>query len=768
MIKVLTTTALGAVLLAGVSHARKGNAMDAKVLSVADQIDSFKLPRGFKIELVSSEKEGAIKPISIAFDDAGRLWTQTASEYPQDKNAEKFAAGGKDKILVFKEPWARGPHKPHVFADGLVMPVSVLPHDDGVYMVHGPDIEFLKDTDGDGKADSRKKLVTGFGIQDTHTTVHQLTRTPGGWINFSQGCNAKGTITMANGKTQPFNGSLIGRMNEKGTKVEKIGAGMNNIWTWEINDEGRTFIHEANDLGYSQAAFDRDANYPSFVRTKVHADAPLHPPTAEGLGLGGTGFSGIANMEDTTRGFPKEWQGVNFVANPITGSINAVRYERNEDGVYEFKKLKDFLTSNDPMFRPVAITVGPDGALYVIDWYNRIISHNELPVDHPARDKESGRIWRISHQSQKATGIPNVEKATDEMLIRHLISDNNWEARAAWHQIGKRQVKSAIPKLKLVITRPNFDDGQRVMAIWAMEALGYFDLDLWKTMLKSKNENVRFEAIRALSSLKPPAKDVDRLLKVMAKDSSFYVRNEVVRYYRDLPRELSSEQRELLESMVTAEKDLPNKKVKGWKGQYLRPGGSYEPVFLNFLVDKALNKEVTEEEFDETPYNKFIAEHPQRSTEDEKALYANIHRLTQLAESSEGDVVKGKQHYESRCNACHNQTGTGFAPALNGGKARAHEALLTAILDPNAAAEEVFYIYRVVKKDGSVMEGFRSSISEEGIEFTHMGGSTLVVPLEEIKDAGYIKGKSVMLENMSAGLSDQDMVDLLTYIRTID
>ncbi|MFD2159384.1 c-type cytochrome [Rubritalea tangerina] len=314
---------------------------------------------------------------------------------------------------------------------------------------------------------------------------------------------------------------------------------------------------------------------------------------------------------------------------------------------------------------------------------------------------------------------------------------------------------------------PKANDAQRIVALWSLESLGVFDEAVWKYALRSENENVRFEAVRALSSLSVESALVDDLLRPLEKDRSFYVRNEVVRYYRDSPSALSAGQRAMLEKMKIS--SPPTEKVKGWKGQYLAMGGSYESAFLNLLISKALNKEAAEVAVvDEAAWNIFIAEEPAKSPADRKALDANIHRLVKLAEAGGGSLDKGKAHYEARCAACHSQEKNGFAPALNGGKARSHEALLTAILDPNAAAEEVFYVYRIEKKDGSVLEGFRSDINTKGVELTYMGGSKVFTPLKDIKKAGYVKGKSVMLENMAAGLSDTDMVDLLSYLRSID
>lgn len=316
---------------------KQGNDLQTKALSPAEELAGFEVPDGFTIELVSSEQQGTVKPISIAFDDAGRLWTQTAKDYPGDKNDALFKSGGHDRILVFDEPWKPGPHRARVFAKDLAMPVSVLPHDHGVYVIHGPNILFLEDRDGDGISDHRTTLISGFGIQDTHTTVHQLTRTPGNWITLSQGCNSFGTATTSDGVKVPFDRARVGRFHPDGTGLETIATGMNNIWCWAINQEGRTYIHEANDFGYSQVPFERDATYPSFINTLRYPDSMKHPPTAEGLALGGTGFSGIAISEDCPGGFPENWNKVHFVANPITGSINTVSYTIDSNGVHHFE-----------------------------------------------------------------------------------------------------------------------------------------------------------------------------------------------------------------------------------------------------------------------------------------------------------------------------------------------------------------------------------------------------------------------------------------------
>lgn len=755
----------------GKERIKGGNSLDAKVRTPAEQLKSFKLPDGFTIELVSSEIEGTVKPISISFDDAGRLWTQTARAYPLDKDTAAFNQKGPDQIIVFDQPHLKGPLKPRIFADGLSMPVSILPHDSKVLAIHGPNLISLEDTDGDGRADRNKTLVSGFGIQDTHTTVHQLTRTPGGWISFSQGCNCFGTVTTADGTKVPFNRSLIARIRPNGKRLEMIGAGMNNIWCWAIDGEGRTFIHEANDFGYSQVPFEQDTTYPSFVNSRRYPDSIMHPPTAENLNLGGSGFSGIAISEDSSsRGFPASWQHVHFVANPITGSINTVGYTVDRNGVYRFEKKEDLVACDDPMFRPVATTFGPDGCLYLIDWYNRIISHNEVRNDHPSRDKISGRIWRVRHSSQKRLAPSNVETAPSSDLLKHLASGNLWEMRAAWNQIAKRQTTNLIPSLVLGIKNLDAPDAIRIHALWCLESLGHFDAGLWKKLLTDKNPNVRYEAVRALSSLQPPLEQAHQALASAINDPSFRVRNEIARFFRDTPHELKAEHLALLESLKVPKEKLPQDKTKGWKGPYLALGGAYESAFLNLLVEKALKRDSPPPPLvDEIRWNKVISTHPKRSATEQKNMENRIHSLSKvLTAAGPGDLAKGKQHFEGRCASCHAVEGTtGFAPALGGGESRSIEALLTAILDPNAAAEAVFHTYRIVKKDGSTIEGFRSKITPYKITLTFMGGASIDVPVKEIKDAGYIEGKSVMLETIAAGMNETELRDLVTYLRSI-
>ena len=252
-----------------VAQLKEGNAADAPKLTAQGQLKQFVLPEGFSIELVTSEAQGVEKPVALSFDAAGRLWTMTATEYPLDTNDKqnadearrKWQEGGKDRVLVIDQPLGPGPHTPRVFADGLVMPMSVLPYKDGAIVAHGPEMLLLQDTNGDGKADERKVLLKGFGIQDSHTMAHHLMWLPDGSIFTAQGVLDSGGITDAEGKTVAFNYGKFASFQPDGSGFRIIGAGLNNTWGVLLKRDGTMWVQEANSFDHSIAPFDEGAHY---------------------------------------------------------------------------------------------------------------------------------------------------------------------------------------------------------------------------------------------------------------------------------------------------------------------------------------------------------------------------------------------------------------------------------------------------------------------------------------------------------------------------
>lgn len=739
------------------------NNESVKAQTPGEEQKRFTVPAGFEIELVASEETGLPKPTNITFDDAGRLWSATGTMYPCDNDPEIWKHPGKDRVLIFDSPTARTPQTPRVFADGMVMPLSILPRGRGAFIAQGPEIFFLDDKDGDGHADDRRVLLQGFGTQDTHTLPHQLTWMPGGRVVFSQGLLNRGSITDATGTSLVFNRTLVASIRPDGTDTRILSAGLNNIWAWNLSRTGRVFLHEANDLGYSVVPFEEDSSYPAFTSMRLNPNSPLHPPTAWELNLGGTGFSGLAVCNDLSGTFPAPWQGLIYIANPILGKIHAVAATLDERGVWHFEKRGDLVSCSDTMFRPVSITFGPDGCLYIADWYNRIISHNEIPRDHPARDKEHGRVWRVRTSSQPTRQIPDLTRIATAELPGHLQAASTWEQHAAWHQIGERHAAELAPALVKLAGDPAVPDDARIHALWSLEETGHFAPPLWKTLLAAKSADLRREAVRALSSLQVAEGVAFDLLQPLASEKEWTVRYEVLRYFRRAAGPVNPQHIAWLKQWAAA--PAPKMEIKGWNGTYLALGGSYERAFQDFLLSLVETKSPAAQLF-EPKWDKVVETVPPPPAEEQAKVRARIAAITALLPRAKPE--DGRPLIEGTCMACHAIGGKGVSlgPPLDGSSKRDVEALLTSILTPDAAVEQVFRLYRIETKTGEKLEGFKKSETAQEITLLFMGGVPQSVPVAKIKTAGYVAGKSVMLP-LAAAFTDQQIADLVAYLRTL-
>jgi putative heme-binding domain-containing protein len=298
--------------------------------------------------------------------------------------------------------------------------------------------------------------------------------------------------------------------------------------------------------------------------------------------------------------FPAPWRDVLFVANPITRQVQAIKIDRDANG-YQLQKLPDFMNSSDEWFRPIAIHFGPDGCLYVVDWYNKIISHNEVPRNHPDRDKTHGRVWRIRPENYIPGAIPNVAKASNSDLLKHLTSGNKWEWNAALHQIAQRPAPELAGRLATLAETGQANKAAgieagslQIRALWALESLGKVEAPVLAKLLQHENPLVRREAVRVAGTRLKPDTAV-ALVAPLAEDPNHYVRSEVIRVAggQDSPwkhhiisgaekrpdRPLSGAAMELLVSMAKPALGDPSK-----------PGPGYEREFERYLIRGALER----------------------------------------------------------------------------------------------------------------------------------------------------------------------------------
>src|ERR1051325_9775842 len=520
-------------------------------LTAEEQLATFSVPPGFAVELVAAEPDGG-KFVALSFDHAGRMWTMTAFEYPLDANetpAEAkalFARGGRDRALVFDTPTAPGRQKARAFAEGLAIPLGLLPYRNGAFVQYDGEIRFYEDTDGDGRADKFKPVLTGFGIEDSHLFPHQFTRAPGGWVLMAQGAFNYSKVKSGIGDVTDYNKTKLARFTPDGKRFEIIGWGPCNIWGLVLDRLGEIFIQEANDQGWPMMPFLEGASYPLCGDDVPRPYAPPFPKTGE-QEMGGTGLSGLA-LSEGDDSFPGVYRDIFYVANPITGRIQSIRLHRGVESAaastrppsnpstrphangWRLEHLPAFVRCGDPWFRPVAMQFGPDGCLYIVDWYNKIISHNEVPRNHPERDKTRGRIWRVKHKDAKPFDDPNFTKLSGQQLLAKLSDKSLYQTHLAWQAIVDRDLTTLVTPLRKSAGNGN------IPALWALEGLHAIDPELLTQMTHHDDRNVRREGLRAISDADVPVEQAIQLLKLLDKENDPEVRAQIIRtagHYND-------------------------------------------------------------------------------------------------------------------------------------------------------------------------------------------------------------------------------------------
>src|SRR5579872_3655050 len=363
---------------------------DAK--TPAEELKTFHLPPGFEIQLVASEPD-IHKPMNIAFDDRGRLWVTESVEYPFPATGDKKP---RDAVKILEDFGPDGKaRKITTFADGLNIPIGVLPlsarkpEDVLVYSI--PGIYRLRDTKGEDHADQRDKLIGDVGHDDTHGMTNNFTLGFDGWVYAEHGFRNTSTIKGTDGSTITMNSGNVYRFRPDGSHLEQITHG-------QVNPFGLCF----DPLGYlyscdchSQPIYQlmRGGYYPSFG--KGHDGLGFAPEMYSNY-QDSTAIAGIAYY--AADHFPKEYRDVCYIGDVVTNRVN--EFSITWTGSSPRGHLKYFLKNDDQWFRPVNIKLGPDGALYIADFYNRIIGHYEVDLHHPGRDHERGRIWRIVYKGE--------------------------------------------------------------------------------------------------------------------------------------------------------------------------------------------------------------------------------------------------------------------------------------------------------------------------------------------------------------------------------
>ncbi|MBC8354238.1 MAG: exo-alpha-sialidase [Planctomycetes bacterium] len=456
-------------------------------LTPEEQLTKFHLPDGFEIQLFAAEP-AIQKPMNMAFDGVGRLWVSGSIEYP-------FAAspgGGRDTIRVLQDSNGDGrADKIDTFADGLNIPMGLYPYRNGVIAYSIPNIWHLQDNDGDGKCDERSVLYGPLGDPvDTHGMQNAFRRGPDGWLYICHGFRNESTIRGTDGSEVNLQSGNTYRVRLDGSRVEQFTFG-------QVNPFGSTFLSNgdlvtADCHSKPLTMLLRGGYFSSFG--KPH-DGLGYVPSIMEHGHGSTAIAGAAFYDGD--GFPEPYRGSLFVGNVMTSRIHRDALVWH-GSTLEAHEEEDFLTCDDPWFRPVDLQIGPDGALYIADFYNRIIGHYEVALDHAGRDRTRGRIWRVAY-----TGNANVprkrfsdlSKAPINELLQSLGASALQVRSLAIDQLSDRIGNASLPALQsFAIKSPSAQ--ARINSMWALHRLGNIESSLLVEAARDESELVRIHAMR--------------------------------------------------------------------------------------------------------------------------------------------------------------------------------------------------------------------------------------------------------------------------------
>lgn len=492
----------------------QNNLKEIPSADVQRQLDMFQITEGFEIDLFAAEPM-VVKPIQMNWDAHGRLWVVSSTVYPHLRPGEE----PNDKIYVLEDSNGDGKaDKSTVFATGLITPTGILPGDGGVYVANSTELLHLKDTNGDGKADQRKVILSGFGTGDTHHLIHTFRWGPDGLMYFNQSIYIYSHVETPFG-TNRLHGGGVWQFNPQTLELKVFARGLINPWGLQFDEWGSLFLTDGAGLEGINYGF----------RGATFISAPGAEKTIRGLNPGQPKHSGLDII--TGDHFPASWQG-RLVTNDFRANrINTFKLAEQGSG-FVSNQAEDLLWTDHIAFRPVDILEGPDGALYVADWYNPIIQHGEVDFHDPRRDQAHGRIWRISAKGRDPLTPHFLKDAGIQTLLDALKAKHAWTRIQSKQLLKEKDQAAVLQELEKWVNALEESEARYehhlIEALWVYELMGKTNVDLIKKATGLDHPRARAAAFRLLGDGHREWEEVVPIFLLGVNDPHAQVRKEAV------------------------------------------------------------------------------------------------------------------------------------------------------------------------------------------------------------------------------------------------
>lgn len=512
--------------------------------SPQESVDLFQLSQGLEIEVIASEPL-IRQPLYLHFDHRGRLWVVQYIQYP-------FPAGltilkydrylravfnkvppappnhdrGDDKITILEDTNGDGIFDSHKdFLSGLNIASSVAVGRGGVWVLNPPYLLFYPDRNQDDVPDGDPEVhLSGFGLEDTHGLANSLHWGPDGWLY-----GAQGSTTSASIEGIKFLGQAVWRYHPTEKRFELFAEGGGNTWSLSFDSKGRLF--SGTNRGAARGVHYAQGGY--YIKS-FSKHGPLTNPFAFGflqhMEHEGYGERFSQSLEVYEGGALPGYEGQTIAGMSLTNRMQASRLLPHGSTFRTVDSEPIVLTENI-WFRPIDTKVGPDGAVYISDWYDFRLSHLS-PFD--TWHKDSGRIYRLKSKGAVPIKPFDLSRLTSEELIKTLSHQNQWFRAQALRVLGDRRDKDVIPRLKKMVSD---QQGQLALeALWALNASGGFDEAFALAQLDHPNEHVRTWTVRLLGDSRKVSRRLqEKLIQLARTDSSAVVRSQLASSCKQLP-----------------------------------------------------------------------------------------------------------------------------------------------------------------------------------------------------------------------------------------
>jgi putative membrane-bound dehydrogenase-like protein len=537
--------------------------------SPSESLKKFKVADDLELDQVLAEPQIA-QPVFLNFDERGRMWVVEYRQYPEPAGLTVLGRDavwratydkvsppppnqfrGADRITIHEDTDGDGSFDSHkTFVDGLNITTACARGRGGVWVLNPPYLLFYPDKNNDDVPDGDPQVcLEGFGIEDTHSVVNSLCWGPDGWLYAAQGSTVTGRVKRPGSKDEPVHslGQLIWRYHPETRRYEIFAEGGGNTFGVEFDRKGRVFSgHNGGDTrgfayvqgGYFQKGFDKHGPL-SNPYTFGYFPAMKHAKTPR--------FTHTFVIYDGGA-FPEHYNGQLFGVATLLNHV--VLSEVIADGsTFRTRDLGFPITTPDVSFRPVDIKVGPDGALYIADWFDRHVSH--LQSRDGKTDKLDGRVYRLKAKGAAPIAPFDLSKKTSVELIALLAHPNQWFRRSALRLLGDRKDRSLIPTLTKAIRESK--DQLALESLWALNLCEGLNDAIALELLDHPDPYVRLWTVRLLCDPKQVSPTIAAKLADRARvEDNVEARSQLACSARRLP---TSEALPIVSALIAHDED---------------------------------------------------------------------------------------------------------------------------------------------------------------------------------------------------------------------